>query len=66
VEGVGQAVLIRASIGASRRSVKDRQVLSRSLAAHAPILSAAPAPVGVERGDRPNLVRSSVYGVDQP
>src|SRR4029077_6917038 len=45
--GVGRAVLIRTSMGASRRSVKKRQVLSQSLAVHPPILSAARARVGL-------------------
>ncbi len=47
VKGVDRAVLIRTSMGASRRSVKKRQVLSQSLAVHPSILSAARARVGV-------------------
>jgi hypothetical protein len=45
------AVLIRTSMGASRWSVKKRQILSQSLAVHPSILSAARARVGViDRG----------------
>jgi DNA-binding XRE family transcriptional regulator len=47
VKGVDRAVLIRTSMGASRRSVKKRQVLSQSLAVHPSILSAARAGVCV-------------------
>jgi hypothetical protein len=47
VKGVDRAVLIRTSMGASRRSVKKRQVLSQSLAVHPSILSAARVRVGV-------------------
>src|ERR1700722_14442922 len=47
VKGIDRAVLIRTSMGASRRSVKKRQVLSQSLVVHPSILSAARAGVGV-------------------
>jgi hypothetical protein len=47
VKGADRAVLIRTSMGASRRSVKKRRVLSQSLAVHPSILSAAPARVGL-------------------
>jgi hypothetical protein len=47
VKGVDRAVLIRTSMGASRRSVKKRQVLSQSLAVHPFILSAARARIGL-------------------
>ena len=46
VKGVDRAVLIRTSMGASRRSVKKRQVLSQSLAVQPSILSAARARAG--------------------
>jgi hypothetical protein len=45
-KGVDRAVLIRTSMGASRRFVKKRQMLSQSLAVHPSIVSAAPARVG--------------------
>ena len=51
VKGVDRAVLIRASMAASRRSVKKRRVLSQSLAVHPSILSAARA---ARRCHRPN------------
>ena len=46
VKGVDRAVLIRTSMGASRRSVKKRQVLSQSLA--------------LERRDRPGMVQDEL------
>ena len=57
VKGVDRAVLIRTSMGASRRSVKKRPVLSQSLAVHPSILSAARARVGVS--DRRLELRSA-------
>jgi hypothetical protein len=60
VKGVDRAVLIRTSMGASRRSVKKRQVLSQSLAVHPSILSAARARVGViDRSHSPRLTQVS-------
>jgi hypothetical protein len=46
-QGVDRAVLIRTSMGASRRFVKKRQILSQSLAVHPSIASVAAARVGV-------------------
>ena len=62
VKGVDRAVLIRTSMGASRRSVKKRQVLSQSLAVHPSILSAARARVGVIGRSHPRSIDSGVLG----
>ena len=45
VKGVDRAVLIRTSMGSSRRSVKKRQVLSQSLAVHPSISPAGTAAI---------------------
>ena len=42
VKGVHRAVLIRTSMGASRRSVKKRQTLSQSLAVRLPERASVP------------------------
>ena len=52
VKGVDRAVLIRTSMGALRRSVKKHQVLSRSLATHPSVLSAARARYGPDRPEQ--------------
>src|SRR5262249_26546127 len=45
-KGVDRAVLIRPSMGASRRFVKKRQRLPQSLAVRPPIVAPAPARAG--------------------
>src|SRR4051812_25156248 len=65
VKGVDRAVLIRTSMGASRGSVKKRQVLSQSLAVHPSILSAARARVGSDRPTRARRVLGASVSSDR-
>ena len=62
VKGVDRAVLIRTSMGASRRSVKKRQVLSQSLAVHPSILSDTRArPFVVDRQRSPPVIAIGLF-----
>ena len=64
VKGVDRTVLIRTSMGASRLSVKKRQILSQSLAVQQSILSAARARAAVV-GPTRATTRHSERGMDR-